>query len=144
MPHATPIVWSNDFSIGDDEIDSQHKRIIDLLNQLIDSKDLLSDPQGLGELLNSLMAYSREHLEYEEKLLKKINYPQFDEHQKFHQKYLAFVSELCVDHFTNGTSSLDQVNRFLKYWWEDHILIEDMQYKPFLKDAEAVQDKEIS
>ena len=62
--------WSEKFILGIPEIDQQHKQIVDLINKLSDLRNKEADNEGLDELINELISYTKTHLSYEENLLK--------------------------------------------------------------------------
>jgi hemerythrin-like metal-binding protein len=74
------IQWSDEYSVGNKEIDEQHKVLFTIINEFFqqDSK------QAAIMLFESLSSYIDLHFETEENMLKQINYPDTDEHIKMH------------------------------------------------------------
>ena len=62
------IIWNNNFSVGVQELDKQHKKIIEIENRLIKAKDGRIDSETIADLLSDLTKYATKHFETEEKL----------------------------------------------------------------------------
>jgi hemerythrin-like metal-binding protein len=124
------ISWSDNFSVGVNALDDQHKKIVDLINSIIAKPKILKS----DEILNELIRYSREHLDYEEKLLKENGYDAFDSHKNLHAHYLEKFNELNEISNTNYEEFSTNLKDFLCDWWQHHILEEDMKYKPFFEE----------
>ncbi len=68
----------------------------------------------------------------EEKYFDQFNYPETTKHKAIHKKLLGQVSDV-VNQINEGQDvNLIEVLSFLKNWLQNHILIEDKQYAPFL------------
>ena len=124
--------WSDEYSVGVDELDRQHREIIALINRLIEMQDVAVNSEVISETLDSMMRYTREHLAYEERLLEEADYPKFDEHRQLHIDFLKRTTEFCIATMAHKQSVPNEVLRYLKAWWREHILDEDRQYTPHL------------
>lgn len=132
------MVWSEEFSVGDRKLDEQHQKIISLINRLFDNQDdahlFVSDRDNLL----ALMEYSKLHLQYEELLLKKYGYPDFDSYKEANADFIA-----ALEHFSKSVVSGEKykvselVLDFLNDWWTNHLLVKDTKYKDFLKGKEV-------
>ncbi|SCA56135.1 putative Hemerythrin-like metal-binding domain-containing protein [Candidatus Terasakiella magnetica] len=121
-------------SVGNDKLDEQHKMLLNLINQLFVQSSVLVNPEhdkGYGFILDALMKYVDGHLAYEESLLEQIGYADLDNHKIAHQKFLDKVQSLSLESADEGLKK-DLVH-FLMNWWENHIMTEDMKYKPFVE-----------
>jgi hemerythrin-like metal-binding protein len=130
------IVWNNSYSVGNEWIDNQHKQIIKMINALLDnhiSLDAASDQ--LHDLLDSMTSYFRAHFVDEEKFLEEIAFPELEMHKKLHLDYIDKTVDLTFDAILRKDNVSNAMMQFLVYWWENHILIEDMKYKEFFSKA---------
>ena len=66
--------WSNDLDTGIAVIDTQHRRIVDLINELNTANET-GDPAVIKHVLNELVDYTLSHFTFEEELQLKANYP---------------------------------------------------------------------
>ncbi|NNJ91628.1 MAG: hemerythrin family protein [Gammaproteobacteria bacterium] len=128
------ITWSDEYSVGVSELDNQHKKIIALINELNASREISSRSEKLHNILGRIIIYAQNHLDYEENLLRKNAYPDFENHLRKHQDYKLKVSDFAVDILEYREDLPEKLLNYLNQWWMDHILKEDMQYKPFFEE----------
>lgn len=126
------ITWSDDFSVGVSELDSQHQKIIALINELNANSEISSRSEKLHNILGRIIIYAQNHLDYEENLLRENGYPDFENHLRKHQDYKQKVSDFAVDILEYREDLPVKLLDYLNEWWTNHILKEDMQYKAFL------------
>jgi len=122
------VLWNNSYSVGVEIIDTQHKKLIDILNKLYESFIDQTVGQRLEEIIGELVDYTDYHFKTEEDLFDQVKYPQkekhIQEHQEFIQKLDSFKAEL-----SEGKSSLTfQLMNFLRNWLINHIAISDQAY----------------
>ena len=128
------IIWSEDFSVGCEALDEQHKKIVELINILIVHHNASVHSETIAYVINELMLYSLHHLEYEEKLLEELQYPEFPQHKEDHSKYKGKVVDIVLKVSKDNKETPVELLEFLQEWWSNHILKEDMAYKPFLEN----------
>jgi len=128
------IEWSEEYSVGVENLDSQHKKIIDYINILVEIRNISVASEAYHDILKLLMDYAKEHLDYEEKLLKENGYHGYENHSEFHSNYLERVTLLSMDAVEHIESSKDELLNYLTSWWKEHILVEDMKFKPFFEE----------
>ena len=129
------VEWKESYSVGIPLFDEQHKYLVDLLNELIESNNNQVDRKKLFAICNKLIGYAEEHFQSEEKIMSKYNYPKFKEHQKEHAQLIEDVFVMYQEFCTGGNTSMFDLIDFLKDWILEHILGSDMEYKPFLTQA---------
>ena len=86
--------WSDDFSINIQEIDEQHKVLVDLLNQLHVAIREHHGKTTSREILNRLAEYTRTHFLLEESLMRLTHYPGFEIHKAQHEELISQVVAL--------------------------------------------------
>ena len=125
------IMWNNNFSVGVQNLDEQHKKIIKILNKLIEMNDTTVDSEIISDTLTEMTKYASEHFEAEEKLMNENNYPDYllqkEQHKQFREKTVRF----CLDTMSYKATIPIEVLSFLREWWINHILSSDMKYKTF-------------
>lgn len=123
--------WHARFSVGHPEIDQQHQRLFELVNHFDDVLKM-----GLQEelplIVDDLRALSEVHFRFEEELIQRSGFPQVAEHRKMHDELLDQVRMMRGSLAVGGHVSHKAVVRFLADWLQNHILREDMEYKPYL------------
>ena len=69
-------------------------------------------------------------------MLEEHNFPgltdQRKEHHEFKRKIAGYCLNIMKDQNPQGRAPEDLL-RFLRRWWNDHILINDMKYRPYFE-----------
>ncbi len=128
------INWNDSYSVGNKEMDEQHKKLIDIINKLFKSFKEGNAQEILNDILQEMIDYANFHLNSEEKLLFKYNYPQKEEHEAMHKSFREKIEELKKSLKSESKDAHYEVIDYLKNWWTNHILVEDMKYSDFLSD----------
>ncbi|WP_085446767.1 bacteriohemerythrin [Magnetofaba australis] len=123
--------WNDKMSVGVKQLDDEHKRLVDIVNNL--HRLLKSDGErsALGAILRELTDFTVTHFEHEEALMAKHQFPGLEDQKSQHRRMVATFQHL-VERFENGefTVAMD-VMSFARGWLTKHILGTDMQYKSF-------------
>lgn len=128
------IEWDEKYSVGIQQIDEQHKQLIDLINALHDARCVDNGRESLATILHGLVSFAARHFTMEEDLLVQYEYPEFESHRREHDRFVQKVSDFHED-LNDGASALsDDVMYFLRDWLIHHILGTDMKYSSFLKE----------
>jgi hemerythrin len=123
--------WTDRLSVGVDEFDSHHKRMIALLNELHEAMSEGRGQDALSGILGELIEYTDYHFAAEERAFDEHGYPDADAHREAHAKLLEKARSL-KDQYDSGTTMMSlEVIEFLKSWVTDHIKGEDTQYTEF-------------
>ncbi|MFC2104815.1 hemerythrin domain-containing protein, partial [Bacteroidota bacterium] len=69
------IKWSDDYSVGINEIDNQHKGLVIIINELFNLISEGKSKNKLEEIFNHLTDYTKKHFTAEEKMMEKFAYP---------------------------------------------------------------------
>ncbi|MBI5893260.1 MAG: bacteriohemerythrin [Deltaproteobacteria bacterium] len=126
------ITWSNDLSVNIKEIDSQHKRLVDLINELHDAMSVGKGNAILGKILSDLIGYTKTHFADEERIMQVNGYPDFSKNKLEHDKLTKEVEEF-KNQFDAGKAVVSiEIMKFLKNWLSNHIMKSDKQYTQFL------------
>ena len=113
--------WTDEFGIGIQEIDAQHKELVDLLNQLHVAIQEHHGSATSRQILDKLADYTRTHFAVEESLMRVSNYPEFPAHKQFHEDLVGQVQAL-QDKLDSGQATITfELLHFLKVWLMRHI-----------------------
>lgn len=128
------VQWTPEISVGIQEIDEQHKHLVQLLNNLFDvmienrpDRDAIAR-KTLIELLN----YTAVHFAVEESLFRIFGYPDYERHKKLHDQLKSEVSDIALRVQSGETRVDTKLLVFMKNWITSHIMQEDKSYSPFL------------
>lgn len=128
------IEWTDGLSVGVKDIDTQHKRLVDLINLLNDGMRTGNSNNVLEKIFKDLIEYTVKHFSFEENLMQKALYVNFPRHKKEHDE-LAQKVKKYMDDFQSGKIMLSiQVRDFLKDWILNHIQKVDKLYTSALNE----------
>jgi hemerythrin len=133
-----PIIqWTPDFSVGVDSIDTDHKLLISLINQLDDAIRGGEPKETVNNVLDALLDYTNYHFAREEMLMRACGYPDIEAHARTHATLRAQVHDIRGRYRRNAESiHAREVLAFLKNWLTTHIIGRDKLYAPFMQSAE--------
>ncbi len=125
--------WQDSFSVGIEEIDNQHKKLISMINSLYKAIKKGEGQKILKDILEGLVQYVDEHFGTEERYMEEYNYPGYLAHKKEHDKFTEQVLKVYQE-FEQGKPVVTiDLMEFLKKWLKNHILGTDKKYAPFFK-----------
>jgi hemerythrin len=128
------INWDDSFSVNVDEIDKQHHKLVDMINDLNDAMKQGQDKDILGKTISDLIDYTGTHFGTEEKYFDEFGYSETESHKKEHSDFVGKVSEF-KSKFDAGTSELSaEIMDFLANWLQGHIKGIDKKYVPFFNE----------
>ena len=135
----TSLSWIEKYSVGNYILDAQHKDIINTCNELylcIQDKSLESN-SNFHEILNKISIYARKHFEFEENILYQCDFPDLEEHKDQHHQFDLTFTNILVD---ASAGKLEKIKTYelLYDWILNHILIQDMKYKKYLKGRDQI------
>ncbi|MBM4065069.1 MAG: bacteriohemerythrin [Planctomycetes bacterium] len=128
------IMWGETFSVGVRDLDSQHKQIVMLVNTLIEMSDTRVDSEIISDTLTKMTQYAMNHFKTEEQYMLDYGYPEYPAQRKQHQEFKKRTADFCMETMLHKVTVSAEIFTYLKLWWTNHILQEDMKYKKFFND----------
>ena len=138
--HKPRIEWSDSYSVGIEELDFQHQKLLELINGIGDAASTDLSKASCFAVLNAMIRYAQEHFTTEERYLTNNAYPKYleqkGEHEKFVQETFAMAQELDEE----GLLTLGGITIYLEDWYKDHILGFDQDYRAFFEKQPVKSD----
>src|SRR5579872_1415923 len=129
--------WKDSYGVGVPEIDAQHRRLYSLAAELYDAMNAGKGKTLVEPVLDSLIAYTRTHFQFEERMLEQTRYPDLRQHKVLHEELTAKVLQFQPD-FKAGKAGLAvEIMPFLANWLRQHIGGTDRKYVPFVNAKNA-------
>ncbi len=125
---AELISWSQKYSVNNALMDSQHKKLIGLINELHSAMSLGQGKNILKKILDELIKYTQIHFASEEKLMMQANYEELAEHRHIHKILTQQVIRLQIKFKEGKTLLTIEVMEFLRNWLINHIEGTDKKY----------------
>jgi hemerythrin-like metal-binding protein len=123
------IVWSSSYSVKVSQMDQEHQRLIDIINNLYSAMRSGRSKEAIGQILDELVTYTKTHFAHEEKLMQQASYSGYPEQKRAHEALVAQLNEI-LDKYRDGTALGQEIMSFLKNWLINHIQGLDKQYAP--------------
>ncbi|HEY5719663.1 MAG TPA: bacteriohemerythrin [Gammaproteobacteria bacterium] len=126
------LVWDRTLSVEVDEIDEDHRRLLQLYNLLGHAVEAGEAQAYLDALLEELVSCTVWHFSHEERLMLRHGYPGLAEHRQEHRELSDSARELQQRLRQAGRPPQQAELEFLEHWLSEHILVADMQLGAFL------------
>lgn len=123
------IVWSNSYSVTVSQMDKEHQRLIDIINNLYAAMRSGRSKEAIGSILDELVEYTKTHFAHEEQLMQQANYSGYADQKKAHEALVSQLNEILAK-YRSGTALGQEIMNFLKNWLINHIQGMDKQYGP--------------
>ena len=137
------ILWKDNLSFKIKEIYDQHKKFLELVNNLHAAVKEKKTREVEGKIIDSLIEYAFYHFTLEERYLDRSNYPYTEQHKKEHEEFVDKIIQLKKDHEKNKLSlTVDMIN-FLNNWWINHVKNSDKKYEPYLVGIDIKKDSAV-
>jgi len=122
-------IWDDSYKTGEKSIDEQHKKLVDLLNQLDESLNIGGDTHIVIKLLDELVEYTKFHFKDEEKFMTghEYNEKDYQDHLLVHQQFIDQINEAQKTYQADPEHITDELLDFLVQWLINHILLTDKQ-----------------
>jgi hemerythrin len=121
--------WDKSYDVGVRDMNTEHQRLMALMNQLYDSNSKNLGKVVLAGQLGALAQFTREHFQHEESYLAASGYAELRTHKLIHADLLKKLDEHATDFSRSGKLS-PAFFSFLKMWLSAHICGIDMKYAP--------------
>ncbi len=133
------ITWNEKFSVGVAEIDRQHKRLLNMINDLDEAVNSGKRKDAISRILDELIIYTATHFRTEEKYFVQFGYPEGEEHKDEHAVCVKMVNKFVRDFNSESQGGklaalTDELLSFLGIWWKYHILETDNKYAKFFRE----------
>lgn len=128
--------WKDEFSVGVDAFDQDHKILFDLVNQFELSQTTGKSNEHVAAVLDTLVDYTKTHFKREEDMMVKYDYSGLAEHRHAHDRLAKQVEDFCKLYESGDHSIANDLIAFMNNWLQIHILEEDMDYKATLGGKE--------
>jgi hemerythrin len=126
------IQWNDTLSVGITEIDRQHQRLIEMINELNTAMQQGKGKDVMSKIIRGLIDYAVTHFKTEEKYFEQYGYPDAVNHKKAHAEFNWKIAEFNRQLNAGQLGLSIQVMDFLSDWLRDHIKTVDKKYAPFL------------
>ncbi len=125
------IEWTESFSVKVEELDSQHKILIERINLLDEAMKNNRGREVQKFIIDGMVSYAMVHFATEEKYMKQFNYSGYSTHKEEHRRFEAKALDLKKRVAKAGFVLSFEILTFLRDWLQNHILKTDQEYVAF-------------
>jgi hemerythrin len=128
--------WSDDYALGIQAIDEQHKGFFEACHRLYDAILNCEGEKMVEESVAFLRDYASRHFQTEESFMAKHAYPHLEQHKKLHTEFLEVLDSLMDELELFGPSQhlADRALEISQEWLINHIIEEDTRYAQYIED----------
>jgi hemerythrin len=128
--------WNESFVLGIEEIDQQHKMIVERFRELSDAVQDAREEEVLAEMAKFLTEYAQFHFDTEEQYMKQYAYPDIAEQLAEHAQFTRDAVEL-QDKLSEGADShklaVEMTGKMLR-WVVQHVRNHDRKMAMYIKE----------
>jgi hemerythrin len=134
--------WTRDLEFGISVIDTQHKQIVELINEL-DDVCQTGNAQNIQHVIEALLNYTVTHFDFEEELQQKAQYPYIKAHRRVHDNFRKTVATFR-ERSIKGDDIAHELLTLLNGWLVSHIKSEDLDYVEIVKPIANSDSQEVT
>ena len=121
------------FELDYRQIDDDHRRLVDLVNRIIEAMNA-DDFDACARLVPDFVGTARTHFRHEEALLKKLGYPEAEDHHDHHRQLdekLEAIQRLSQT-IADSKVACESLRKELTFFVMDDVINADLDFKPYL------------
>ncbi|SNX54507.1 bacteriohemerythrin [Thermoanaerobacterium sp. RBIITD] len=123
------ITWREEFSLGIDKIDEQHKKLFAIANEaynLLKDEFYFDKYDQIIKIIKDLRNYTIYHFGFEEAYMRSIEYKRYFSHKVVHDDFKEKINNIDLDKIDeNQDEYIMELLNFIVDWIENHILKAD-------------------
>ena len=123
----TSFEWTTRLAVGFPEMDTQHQRLIAMMDQLQIATGAGADATQVLAMVDALGAFAVQHFAEEEQVMASIHFPSLDVHSALHRALLARFADHRPDLAETGRFT-PEFSELLFRWLTGHICGPDTKY----------------
>jgi hemerythrin len=137
-----PIKWDIRLSVGNINIDTEHKLLLSQLNALELIARHPEEKEALAFFFEQFHVSAKEHFDHEEQMQIRCMYPFYDENKEGHDSILEQLAATKIDldrylakpvNNAEETKAIcEKIDFIIRNWFVDHIVKSDLKMKGFM------------
>lgn len=128
------ITWTDALSVGVDEIDNDHKELVQFYNSLAEAVHRPAPAEDIVDRMGFVCYYCIAHFGREEDLMKQAGYPGLEDHVALHNALQQKFMMLFEIYSTSlRMADAESIVSFVGNWLAHHIMGEDAKIGEFLR-----------
>jgi hemerythrin len=114
------IDWNDEFTLGIETVDSEHRALVTLINALHDTMSAHARRSDIVEGISRIHALVAAHFAREEAFMRKARYMAYAEHKEDHEVLLDDLRDMIDQVARDGEYDEARLSADLRYWFSEH------------------------
>jgi hemerythrin-like metal-binding protein len=131
MEKLESLEWSDEYVVGNKQIDTDHQELLEIYNHLVDAYNNDAPKRVYIEYLTQMTNYSLRHFRDEEAFMQRVNYDNYNNHQYEHKSFIYEVAMFNLNFDIMENKDVVRVIEFLRNWWINHVNKFDIELKNY-------------
>lgn len=119
------ISWMDEYALGIEEIDEDHRALITLINELYAALDAGSGDADIVRFLTEVHTRIAAHFAVEERIMRRSGYTEYDAHKGDHARLLDEILDMIDDYAEAYSVAPDLLGTRLENWFMVHFRTHD-------------------
>jgi hemerythrin len=136
MESKSFVEWDDNYSIGIPLVDNQHKGLVNITNKLF--KGCLRGDEAARlyflKTIHEAVDYAKYHFNTEEKIMERVNYPNYLAHKGQHQDFVRELVQEVQSFQADKRFVPNMMVRYLRDWVLSHIALSDKQLGSYIAE----------
>lgn len=133
--------WGDDMIIDHGSIDQDHRKLVDLVNELHTATSEGRGQTVVAKIMSELIFYTQDHLTREEHQMALVGFPGLAEHKQSHARFMVSMHELLEKQAGGSITVASQLSSLLRDWLSIHIRRSDNALRIHLKNKTRTQTR---
>ncbi len=130
-----PYQWKDKYTVNITVIDEQHKKFLNIINELKLIINSNSCEEKVSEIFFKL-AYLIDHYFIKEEIyFNDLKYPNFEQHKAAHNQFVERIIQFQKDVENNKPNLCLEIYQYLEKWFDEHILKYDKEAVEYLRKS---------
>jgi len=120
--------WKKEYNIGVSIIDSQHQEMFAVMNELDDAISSKKSKMELDGILSSLIDWTKNHFDFEERIFNKLGFTEAKEHERHHKAFKQRLEDLRKKIEQEHEHLQKHLADYLEDWLTNHVYKQDRKF----------------
>jgi hemerythrin-like metal-binding protein len=125
--------WADDMVIDNGPIDEDHKKLVNLVNELHTATSVGRGQEVIEAIMSELITYTKDHLLREEQAMAALKFPNLERHKERHHQFTERLNKLQSQYEAGSITVASQLSSVLRDWLSLHIRRSDKEIKVYLQ-----------
>ena len=120
------IEWRKEFETGVEDVDHEHRELVDLINELHGKLEGNADHDTVSDFLGEVFARISAHFALEETVMRKHKYDEYEAHKAEHEALLDDIRDIMDAHEEGGYDDYaGALSDAVRDWFVNHFKTKD-------------------